>query len=170
MGKILEFYLGRQKVEGVSLQDIWNYSLEQKEQKHNYIQYLFPTTEHSRFNPLAPVLEQNEIILFNNTALLKDRLRHSFNLMLDFYGLHYHNGYIKENPNTFHMRASVWLRPHNHNYLRISRIITSLGLLGLKDEGKLFLIALCNIYKKHPKQIDLESITTWRERAKKYLM
>jgi len=44
-------------------------------------------------------------------------------------------------------KAKVWLSPGNHNYLRITRILRSLTLLGLEAEAKAFLDCLAEIYK-----------------------
>ena len=60
--------------------------------------------------------------------------------MLRFYGLERKTvsgkNVIRMNSNTFHERSKNWLRSRNHNFHRLSRIIRSLGELGLKDFAK----------------------------------
>ena len=78
---LVEFYLGRGGAgsAGYSLQEIQNdWSDQQLELVHNYIQWLFPLTEFSAFNPSAPVLDSETIARF------RSELYHSTKLILLF--------------------------------------------------------------------------------------
>ena len=120
------------------------------EGEHDYIQWLFPLPEPSPVNPLAPVLDQETIDLFAHTAELRNRLKRSFEVMLDFYGFE-----LREDSATpevrpsarFESAAKVWLSPGNHNHLRITRILRCLSLLGLGPDARAFFDALAQVYR-----------------------
>ena len=65
-------------------------------------------------------------------------MRKSFERMLDFYGLEYTDGQVRE---TIYFKESLkrWCTPKNHNFLRITRILKSLKLFGLKKKQSHFL-------------------------------
>jgi len=84
-------------------------------------------------------------------------IRKSFDLMLDFYGFRIAseddgNISIKPAPH-FSERARQWLTPNNHNFLRITRIMKSLSLLGLQREAAAFWKCLDDVYEKEPEVI-----------------
>jgi hypothetical protein len=58
----------------------------QLESCHNYIQMLFPVPEGSAFNWEAPVIDREVMDAFRARSDLRNRLRRSFERMLDFYG------------------------------------------------------------------------------------
>lgn len=58
----------------------------QLERCHNYIQMLFPVPEGSAFNWEAPIIDREVMEQFRSRSELRDRLRRSFERMLDFYG------------------------------------------------------------------------------------
>lgn len=58
----------------------------QLESCHNYIQMLFPVPEGSAFNWEAPTIDRETMETFRARSHLRDRLRQSFERMLDFYG------------------------------------------------------------------------------------
>ena len=60
-----------------------------------------------------------------------------------------------------------WLTPHNHNYLRITRILTSLGLLGLEDYARAFLAALAGVYAEYGSRIGPRTWEFWCRAAPK---
>jgi hypothetical protein len=122
-----------------TLEQILSWDNERLEQDHNYIQWLFPLQSQSNYNTTAPLLDAATIQTFNNDQALRDRLLVAFKRMLHFYGLQIDepSGAIIRAPN-FDERAAVWLTQGNHNFLRITRIIHSLGLLGLTHHARAF--------------------------------
>jgi hypothetical protein len=56
---------------------------------HNYIQMLFPVPEGSAFNWEAPIIDREVMDAFRAQSALRNRLRQSFERMLDFYGFQY---------------------------------------------------------------------------------
>jgi hypothetical protein len=56
---------------------------------HNYIQMLFPVPEGSAFNWEAPIIDREVMDSFRARSDLRNRLRRSFERMLDFYGFQF---------------------------------------------------------------------------------
>ena len=85
--KILAFYLGQQPdSQGRAIEDIWSWDYQKLESVHNYIQWLFPLREKSRFYSSAPTLNDEVIQAFRTSEELRNRLVHSFTVMLAFTG------------------------------------------------------------------------------------
>ena len=131
---VVSFYRGdRPDAEGRFLAEIWAWDDEALEAVHDYIQWLFPLEEPSGVNPRAPLVSAAARAAFATDADLVARLGRSFERMLAFYGLERapaaDGGGIRPGP-AFGVRRRVWLQPFNHNFLRLTRILTSLRILG----------------------------------------
>jgi len=148
--RLLDFYEGHGKDHrGRTLSDVHRFPVDMLEHEHDFIQWLFPLRTLSPVNPEAPTLSEHDIATFRSNDSLKTRLRQSFELMLAFYGLavKQHEGLITVQPaDTFALRAENWLTPGNHNFLRITRILKSLTLLGQEDLARAFLECLRVIF------------------------
>lgn len=162
----LAFYLNDRTYREIVFSDIIKYSFDELENNHNFIQYLFPTKQPSMICSV-PELTDDVIKLFISNKSSMRRLKRAFMRMLEFYGFIYKNGWIELSDN-FHERAKNWLHPHNHNFLRITRILQSLGLFGLRRYGRLFFIALTTVYTEYPKIVG-NSKLYWIEAYKKFL-
>jgi hypothetical protein len=82
------------------------------EQRHDFIQWLYPLPERSGANPDAPILTDEDIAAIRSDPRLQRAVERSLERMSAFYA-----------------RNAHWLRSHDHNHLRITRIIRSVGLL-----------------------------------------
>jgi len=82
------------------------------EQTHDFIQWLFPLDQPSAAVPDAPVLTAPDVGAIRDSTLAQCALAAATDRMDQFY-----------------RRTDPWLRPHDHNHLRITRIIRSLRLL-----------------------------------------
>jgi Opioid growth factor receptor (OGFr) conserved region len=152
---------------GRSLAEVQGWPDGSLERVHDFIQWMFPLGERSAFNPDAPVLDGTAMAQFLSSPKLRAALHVSFARMLDFYGLE-----IRESPSmriipsaAFRRRSSEWVTPRNHNYLRITRILKSLSILGLKEEANQFFECLSNIYDSQDKRnppIPLETLRYWK--------
>jgi len=169
MGRAVDFYQGKIKhPRGVTLEDIWGWNDGQLEFEHTYIQWLFPLPEMSRAEPESPILTARDIQRFEENDELKAKLLKSFQLLLRFYGfgLRYELQDkavpIVEQTDQFGVRAQRWLNANNHNYLRITRILRSLTLLGLTIEARSFFAALQRVYIKYNKQISSYTYEYWK--------
>jgi hypothetical protein len=137
MSRLVEFYRGEARdTEGRKLEEIWAWDNEKLEEVHNFIQWLFPLPEPSNFNPDAPLLSEQDIREFRSDPLLQARLRRSFERILSFLGLALgEGGKVGEGENFAARVPDVWAYP-NHNWLRITRILRSLTLLGLDAQAR----------------------------------
>jgi len=120
--QILKFYRGEGNRSGHLLKDIievWND--EDWERGHDFIQWVFPTDEESRFHPEAPVMTCQEAIILGEDPELREKV---------LAALERFKGFLK-----LETGPHWWAVPNNHNLLRISRAIRCLALLGLKEEA-----------------------------------
>jgi hypothetical protein len=63
-------------------------------------------------------------------------------------------------------KAAIWLTPHNHNFLRITRILKCLCLTGLKAEAAAFFTALQFVYTSYADVIGEETLGYWQAAVK----
>lgn len=167
---VLAFYEGRGRDQsGRTLADVLAFDFLSRESEHDYIQWLFPIPEPSGANPHAPVLTDAAICEFRARPELRQRLLDSFRFMLDFFGLELARGdtgepVVREGPDLIR-RAEVWLYPGSHNFLRISRILRCLRLLGLDTEAAAFLSWLEDLHRRRPELVPERTLRYWRARG-----
>jgi len=109
------------------------------EAHHGYIQWLFPIREPG-LNSQATPLQKHEIKKIKENPECFERIKKSYELMLDFYGCKFNNketGELERNQ-TWKERYRN-LNNHSHNYLRITRILKCLGEFELENYQKNFL-------------------------------
>ena len=145
--RILAFYRGEGRDDrGRTLEELLAFDDEELEETHDYIQWLFPLDVPSSVQPSAPTVDVECQEKFRADPSLGNALRRALERMLDFYGLRIveHGGKLGiQSGENFARRAEVWLTPGNHNFLRLTRIMTSLELLGQSEPG----IALQNLLR-----------------------
>jgi hypothetical protein len=89
--------------------------------------------------------------------------------MLKFYGLQSvesKSGSLKivKSP-AFGSKSLNWLELQNHNHLRLTRIMTSSGFLGLRDYSIAMLACLEEIAAEHPEGFSAQTLQIWRAAA-----
>ena len=128
------------------LQDIWNYSDEEIEHTHDFIQLLFPLDEESKAVSNRIYLDSNEAIFrLKANKLVKENIVKSSRWFLLFLA-----------------RNSQWKRKHDHNYLRITRIIKSLRLLVSDGEANKFYKSFIQLIDEtHKSKINLTTLLHW---------
>eukprot|EP00904_Undaria_pinnatifida_P003108 jgi/Undpi1/12799/HiC_scaffold_7.g02466.m1 len=122
--------------QGLSLSEIFEKTDEWLEKKHDYIQWLFPTQQPSRYASNAPILTSRDIIeLASLYGKPRRNMVSALGKMLSFYRLRI---MPDEGPavriakgGNFDPNKAEWTRPSNHNALRLTRIISSLRLFEL---------------------------------------
>jgi Opioid growth factor receptor (OGFr) conserved region len=167
---IIGFYSGTQPDHrGRFLGEIQGSPDAQLESVHDYIQWLFPLPERSRFNVAAPVLTDESIHEFRTRPELQENLRASFLRMMNFYGFEARLEEpitVTRGPN-FAAKTAGWLSPGDHNHLRITRILRCLTVLGLEAEAKAFFDCLSEIYEDEQNKplpaISDETMLYWKE-------
>ncbi len=164
MSRLLDFYRGTTTdSEGRMLTEVWNWSDDDLEAVHDFIQWLFPLPEPSRFNPDAPLLTTEDIAAFQGDALLRSNLARSFERFLAFLGLAVQkDGRVIEGPAFASHRGNAWDFP-NHNWLRITRVLRSLTLLGLEERARAFYAWLEAAYRSGKFPIPADTFRYWTE-------
>lgn len=149
------------------IHDKWKSDYTVLEHEHGYIQWLFPLFVRSSYNSSAPALTRGEAILLRRNRVAANNIVKSYRMMLDFFGLRLLNtktgklDYAEDRK--FVRKRMDNLSKHGHNYLRITRILTSLGHLGFTRYKRPLLEMLERVVKDYvPRAKDsLEGF--WRE-------
>ena len=165
--QLVRFYLG----EGPDNQErmiheIISWDDERLEDVHDYIQWLFPLKEKSAYNSSAPILSEEDIAVFRNNQKANQKLLLSLARLIDFYGFMatWKSGaYQIVKSENFEKKSKNWLTKYNHNFLRITRILKSLVLLGAGKHAEALLEALEDVYKGNAQVISQETLTYWRD-------
>lgn len=166
--ELMQFYRGEipnSDKPSEKLSDIWDLSYDEKESRHNFIQWLWPAFKPSRFNPKGPVIDVAFAKRLRADAKVVENARISFEAMLDFYGLEYlEKEKAVQKAANFDERKG-WLRPGDHNHDRISRMLESLGHFGLKEEQMAFFKCLKELKLEDPSTISDSSMKYWCEKV-----
>jgi len=136
-------FLGRGGADhrGRTLMEILGWPDARLEGEHDFIQWLFPLDTPSPVNPHAPVPSRAAFAALARDAAVLEGSRAAFARMLAFYGLR------REEAEGGVAKAATWngkdwAQHATHNDLRLTRILRSLTLLGLRDEAHALLAAL----------------------------
>jgi len=161
MSRLLDFYRGSSPdVEGRTHQEILDWPDDDLEMVHDYIQWLFPLPEPSQYNPDAPILTPTDLTAFRSDPALRANLRKSFDRILIFLGLTLVGTEVANGPNFQQRALDIWAAP-NHNWLRVTRILRSLSLLGLGSEAAALLKWLDATYSSRRFPITVETFQYW---------
>ncbi len=114
------------------------------EQTHDFIQWLFPLREPSSAMPDAPVLTPEDIEAIQASTMAQCALAAATDRMEAFF---------RANP--------LWLRPHDHNHLRITRIIRSLRLLRSDGEADAFRASILSMIEAARAPVSARSRGYW---------
>jgi hypothetical protein len=146
MSRLLDFYHQKGRdTEGRKLEEIWQWTDQELEQCHDFIQWMFPLDEPSSVNPDAPLVNQQEQMAFRGDPQLQSAMRRSLATFLRFLGLEtLSDGRIVRGEN-FNERLAIWKWP-NHNWLRITRVLKSLRLLGFESEATALWVCLDELH------------------------
>ncbi len=163
---IVRFYSGTGTDDrGRTLKEIQEWPDDSLEDVHDFIQWMFPLVERSGANPDAPTLDPAAISRFRSDSELQQNLYRSFVRMLGFYGLEMRTGHqINVIPDKKE-RVMQWMWPGNHNYLRITRILKSLSLLGLENDARGLFDCLSEMYAAqdaHSPLIPTQTFRFWK--------
>ncbi len=160
MSRLLDFYRGRgTDSEGRTLDKIWAYSDRELEAVHDFIQWMFPLREPSRFNPDAPLLTDADVEAFRSDTSLQVAMGRSLGRFLAFLGLRREAGEV-QGADDFALERAVWTSP-NHNWLRITRALTSTRMLGQADASRAFFGFLDNRRISGVIQADAQTCGYW---------
>ena len=166
---IVVFYSGGVDGNGRTLREILAWSDTTLEDVHDYIQWVFPTRQPSAVNPSAPLVTADTIRAFAADADLRRALLDALTRMLTFYGLRREarddgTVQVEIDEAKFADRAGRWLRPNNHNHLRLTRIMQSLAALGLAQDAKALQRCLIHDIGEGPTadRVSADTLRFWR--------
>ena len=163
---LVRFYLGEgPDAEGRSLRDIRRWDDTRLEAVHDYIQWLFPTPQRSRFNPNAPEVSREDVKAFREDGRLQAELAASLRQMLAFYGFSYEeeDGHpFIETGDEWEEKSENWFHVGNHNLLRLTRILDCLSTMGLGGHAQSLLEALETVCEEAPGTVGERTLDFWR--------
>jgi hypothetical protein len=122
----------------------WWGDFDRLEMHHGYIQWLFPVFEAAGMNWESSPLTKDAAKQIRESEVAQQRVLKSYKLMLNFYGFKLADeitGRLERDPEVFEKGIDN-LNKSSHNYLRISRILISLGELGFHRYKRPLLEAL----------------------------
>ena len=128
--------------------DVLGFSNDELEAVHDYIQWLFPLPTRSAAQPHSPVLTSAEIAAIRTDLRAVATLKAATERMLRFY---------QDTPS--------WLTSHDHNHLRITRILHSLQLLVGPDDARTFYRAILALHEAAGAPVNTRSLHYWEEAA-----
>ena len=147
MTSLLDFLTGHEATSsGWLLSHVWKFNDTQIENTHTFIQWVFPTDEPSRATPGSPVLDEEQILEIQNNEHAKQNLCKSADWYFDFL-----------------RRNSFWRKPHDHNHLRITRVLKSLRLLCGDDEADYYKQQFWQLLGTDISQIPSKTIEYWED-------
>ncbi len=120
---LIEFLMDKSPdFKGRNLSDIWNYTDDEIEYNHDFIQLIFPLDKPSQavFNNVY-LKSSNDIILIKQNKIIQNNILKSKDWFLKFL-----------------TRNNQWKNYSDHNQLRITRVIECLRLLISDNEADLF--------------------------------
>jgi hypothetical protein len=131
---------------GRTIADVLAFGLGDLERHHDYIQWLFPLTEASAAVAGSPVLTAGDVEALRRSRIAQANLVSAAERMEWFYDLTDH-----------------WLRPADHNHLRITRIIKSLRLIVGDIQANVFRSRILARVAARRVTINAASLRYWAE-------
>lgn len=130
---------------GRYLSDIWKFGDDEIERTHDFIQWVFPLAEPSSAQPDSPVLEPTEIDLIHKSGPATMNVERSTEWFLGFLS-----------------RSPQWRVAHDHNHLRITRMIRSNRLLLGELAADSARARVMKLAEKSKGEISEESLAYWQ--------
>lgn len=131
--QIIDFYEGKLKVgrDKLTFDEIVRLPPDRLEKCHDYIQWLFPLPEESKFMKNAPKLDEETAKFLARDYSM--RVFEAVKAMMNFWG-------IKLNLNSDEKPSvkpdQYWMKPDDHNHFRISRVLRFVTLLNKSSDTK----------------------------------
>ena len=129
---------------GRTFQDMVDMTDGQLEASHDVIQWLFPLHEPSNFNSECPLVDEESAKVLRANPEAQKRIAEATLRFARFLGFDWQLGGLDGSPGKFAFdplakkNQQNWRTQHNHNHLRITRVIRSLRLFGREEEAKQF--------------------------------
>lgn len=164
--RILDFYSGAGvDHRGRTFAEVLRFPVRAMEETHDYIQWLFPLNEPSSVASNAPVIDERCAHAFQGDTALRHGLLAALDKMLGFYGMKMSPDAGGDNivrTSYFAKRAPHWLTPGNHNFMRLTRIMKSLTLLGQAELARALAGCLEGVYAEYSNVVGQNTLEQWR--------
>ncbi|CAE8708459.1 unnamed protein product [Polarella glacialis] len=145
---------------------------------HDYIQWLFPSDEPSRFNSDAPLLDEELQAIFQEDPEMQRNFRRGLTRFIQFLGLVVEEANERAGIESFRIAKAAhfekrvlmcWRGPSNHNWRRMTRVLRCLGLLNMREEQRALFAALEVVIAESPGLIEDEAILRWRSEVESHI-
>lgn len=123
------------------------------EKSHDIVQWLFPLDEPSLHNKYAPLLDNETIEKMLESPECMANLELAGQRFLKFFG----------DPVSAQTEKPAWVRPGNHNYLRITRIIKCYRLFGMDELAEKFFNFGMDLYTEYQDHVGETPVEFWEE-------
>lgn len=151
MDNIVRFFMSDRVVTdalGYSVESLLNADDNYWERCHGFIQNAFPTREMSAYNVEALLVTDETVEYFKDHAELRDRQVELYYRFIRF------------------LNNVNWVTSYNHNYLRVTRVIKSMALLGSRNCSDQLYSSVMKLYDLSPAYATMIGETThnyWKE-------
>lgn len=160
---LLAFYTNTSpSAAGYWFDDIISWPDSRLEECHDYIQWIFPLPEPSMHQPDSPLLSEACLQAFVSDQALRKRVAAIFHRMLQFYGIGDAIAGSVDGCSANESKPRQWVTTRNHNYLRLTRILRFMTLIGFTSEAAFLLRELERIAFVFPREIGAEVQAYWR--------
>eukprot|EP00439_Symbiodinium_sp_Y106_P082177 s2427_g21.t1 len=152
-----------------TLEDILKSNDDWMEACHNYVQWIFPTDEASMFNRAAPMMTPHVQKVCREDQEIQANFDLILKRFLSFLGLEMKADagelQIVRADHFSSRERDCWLSffGGNHNWLRISRVLHCLGMIGKKAEQQALMKCLEGMRADYPEV--MSAMPHWRRRA-----
>jgi len=140
-----------------TINDILAFNESDIESVHNFIQWVFPTSEISAYNPNAPTISNNFKHMLSEHKDAQKNFCQTCLLFLDFFGFEC----PKTNKNKLPSYKNTFLSRPRHNLLRITRVLNSLNQVGKESCSMDIFSQIKDYYRIYPQYIPIESYRIW---------
>lgn len=128
---------------------------------HDFIQWLFPNKVASPINPSAPRLTDAHREFYRTIPELRSAVDEAISKFYDFLGFREGlDGF--ERTDDFEKGFRYWVSESDHNHRRISRLLTFLCEIGIRDRAKL-LLAYLEVELESQGLLDIEAVNYWQD-------
>ncbi len=154
MGRLIDF-LSEKEVKGYrNISVIHNYTHQELEDHHDYIQWIFPNDTSSKYNSDAPLLTKEDVEIIKkdvkNNGIIWNNIVKSLILMLDFWGYKitpFENKIKAKNSLLYHLTPISDLSSKyitiKHNFLRMTRIMHFFNAINIPYCACLIMVMIC---------------------------
>lgn len=165
MSLALDFYHDREPDHrGLTRLDLLNLTKDQLDTDTNFIDWLFPLDYPG--SPYSPLLTDADMAEFQRDRVLQSKLVDALDRMLMYYRMlriNAPNGrvIISRADEGFEEHSSHWLSMGNLNYGRLTRMIESLTLCGMRGYACALCRCLWTVAQDYPSKVDARSVASW---------